>query len=142
MTTAGNLFVEFLRQKNLKLTHQREDILRAFLGSGKHLSVEELYELLKKDDPTIGQATVFRTLKLLCEANIAREVGFGDKVIRYEAKIGREHHDHLVCINCGKLIEAVDPEIEKLQDKLCQKFEFQQKWHRMEIFGFCSECTK
>jgi len=140
MTPPAHIFTEFLRKKNLKLTRQREDILRTFLDTGKHLSVEELYDILKKTDPSIGQATVFRTLKLLCESDIAREVGFGDKVVRYESKIGREHHDHLVCIGCGKWIEAVDSEIEKLQERLCRKVGFVQKWHRMEIFGFCSDC--
>jgi len=140
MKNPSQVFTEFLRKKNLKLTRQREEILRIFLDSGRHLSVEELYDIMKKTDPSIGQATVFRTLKLLCEADIAREVGFGDKVVRYESKIGREHHDHLVCIGCGKWIEAVDPEIEKLQERLCRKFGFKEQWHRLEIFGFCSNC--
>ena len=104
------------------------------------MSVEDLYYLVKEKDSSIGQATVFRTLKLLCEADIAKEVNFGDKKARYEHKFGHEHHDHLVCVECGKLIEAMEPGIEKLQKDLCKKFDFQPKEHKMEIFGICKQC--
>ena len=135
-------FVDFLKRKNLKLTSQREEILRYFLKIDRHLTVEDLYNVVKKKDPNIGQATVFRTLKLLCEAGLAGEVDFGDKKIRYEHKYGHQHHDHLICVKCGKFIEVTQPEIEKLQDKLCKKFNFSPTWHKMEIFGICKRCKK
>lgn len=136
------VFTDFLRSKSLKLTNQREQILNAFLAIEKHVTVEDLYNIVKKKDPSIGHTTVFRTLKLLCEANIANEADFGDKKIRYEHKYGHKHHDHLVCIKCGKCIEAVDPEIERLQQRLCKKFGFIHKKHKMEIFGICKKCKK
>jgi Fur family ferric uptake transcriptional regulator len=136
------IFIDFLKKKGLKLTRQREKILNAFLIARRHLSVEELYDIVKKKDPNIGQATVFRTLKLLCEADIAKEVELGGKILRYELKYGHQHHDHLVCIKCGESIEALDPEIEKLQNRLCKKFRFLPKRHRLEIFGICRRCRQ
>ena len=135
-----SIFVDFIKQKNLKLTTQREEILNTFLSVDKHMSVEELYDIVKKKDPSVGQATVFRTMKLLCEAGIAREVNLGDRLVRYEHEYGHKHHDHLVCVECGNCIEAVDPEIEKLQDALCKKFGFTPNKHKMEIFGVCKSC--
>ncbi|MFQ5951953.1 MAG: transcriptional repressor [Candidatus Omnitrophota bacterium] len=142
MAIALKVFIEFLKKKNLKLTKQREEILKIFLKTGRHLSVEDLYNTARKKDPKVGHATVFRTLKLLCEADIANEVRLGDKIVRFEPKMGHEHHDHLVCVKCGKLIEAMDPVIERLQEKLCKKYNFLPKNHRMEIFGLCKKCSK
>ena len=140
MAKEVDLFIDFLRKKKLKLTKQREEVLSVFLNTDRHLSVEDLYNIVKKKDPSIGQVTVFRTLKLLSEADIAKEVNFGDKKIRYEHKYGHQHHDHLICTECGRFIEAVDPEIEKLQNSLCRKFGFTPKNHRMQIFGLCKKC--
>jgi len=136
------IFEKYLLTKNLKLTQQRKEVLRFFLKSERHLSVEELYDIIKKKNPTIGHTTVFRTLKLLCDADIAREVNFADKIIRYEHKYGHEHHDHLICLKCGKFVEAMDPKIEELQIKLCEQFGFIPIKHRMEIFGLCQKCNK
>jgi Fur family ferric uptake transcriptional regulator len=140
MPDVRNIFIEYLKKKNMKLTRQREVILDSFLDSRQHVSVEDFYNVMKKKDATIGHATVFRTLKLLCEADIAKEVELGDKRVRYECNYGHEHHDHLVCVRCGTFIEAVDPAIEKLQDKLCREFSFTPHRHRMEIFGVCKKC--
>jgi len=136
------VFSDFLKTKELRLTAQREKVLEVFLGTDRHLSVEELYNIVKKKAPKIGQATVFRTLKLLCEADIAKEVDLGDRRMRYEHKYGHEHHNHLVCIRCGSFIETVDPKIEKLQDKLCKRFGFFPQRHKTEIFGICKKCSK
>jgi len=142
MSKELNIFIDFLRKKDLKLTDQRKKILDIFLKIDRHLSVEDLYDIVKKKDPDIGQATVFRTLKLLREADIAKEVDLGDKKVRYEHKYGHQHHDHLVCVKCGRFIEAVDLKIEKLQEKLCKKFGFLPQRHKMEIFGVCRQCRK
>lgn len=135
-----DIFVAFLKARNLKLTNQREEILNDFLKTDKHLTVEDLYNVVKKKNPNIGQATVFRTLKLLREAGLANEVDFGDRKVRYEHKYGHEHHGHLICLNCGKSIEVMYPEIEKLQDALCRKFKFSPQRRKMEIFGTCKNC--
>ncbi|MCF7916587.1 MAG: transcriptional repressor [Candidatus Omnitrophica bacterium] len=142
MKKAIKLFIKFLRGKELKLTPQREKVINTFLDVQKHLTVEDLYNIIKKKEPSLGQATVFRTLKLLVEAGIAEEVDFGDKKTRYEVKYGHQHHDHIVCIKCGKFIEAMDPKIESLQKKLCEKFSFKPLRHKLKIFGICKQCQK
>ncbi len=134
------IFIDYLKKKNLKLTDQRGRILNVFLKTQRHLSAEDLYNIVRKNDASIGQATVFRTLKLLCGADIAKEVDLGDGKTRYEHKCGHEHHDHLICTRCGRFIEAMDPEIERLQKKLCRRFAFTPQYHKMEIFGVCKKC--
>ncbi len=142
MTEINNLFTEFLKRKSLQLTGQRKTVLDAFIKIERHLSVEELYDIIKKKNPRIGNATVFRTLKLLEEAGIASSVNFHDNIIRYEIKYGHEHHDHLICLKCGKYVEAMDPEIEQLQKRLCKKYNFISQKHCLNIFGICNECNK
>lgn len=139
---AKTIFTKYINSKGLNLTRQREEILEIFTKTKKHLSVDDLFSLVKKRDAGIGHTTVFRTLKLFCEAGIAREVDLGRKVIRYEFIFGHQHHDHLVCTYCGSFIEAMDPDIERLQEKLCKKFKFFSEKHRMEIFGVCKKCRR
>jgi len=142
MLKEKEIFINFLRKKGLKLTEQREEILRTFLKTEEHLSIEDLYGVIKKKKLGIGQATVFRTLRLLTEAGMAKEVYLGDKKVRFEHEYGHQHHDHLVCQVCSKLIETVDSEIERLQDALCKKFQFTPTSHRLQIFGTCKQCKK
>ncbi|MBP7088066.1 MAG: transcriptional repressor [Candidatus Omnitrophica bacterium] len=137
-----DIFIKFLKGKNLKLTRQREQILQAFLKTEKHVSTEELYKIISKKYPSIGQATVFRTLKLLHEVGIAREVSLGDKTIRFEHNYGHRHHGHLICTDCGRLVEAIDDNIEQFQEKLCKKFGFIAKDYKFEILGLCKHCNR
>ena len=109
------MFQDYLARKRLKMTPQRRAILDVFLSVEEHLSSEELYAKVKQVDPSIGQATVYRTLKLLADAGFAWVVDFNDGVTRYEHQVGHAHHDHLICENCRTNIEVVDPEIERLQ---------------------------
>lgn len=140
MVSQYNSFTDFLKDKKLKFTNQRKEIADIFLTSHRHMSTEDLYGMVKKKYPTVGYATVFRTLKLLCEAGLARQVDLGDRIIRFEHTVNHEHHDHLVCMRCGRCIEAVDTEIENLQKKLARKFSFAPTSHKMEIFGICKDC--
>ena len=142
MKKEHDIFIDFLRNKGRKLTKQREVILEVFLKTEEHLSVEDLYKITKRKDKTIGQATVFRTLKLLCGADLAREIDLGDKKKRFEHKYKHSHHDHLICLECGRLIEVINPRIEKLQIELCKKEGFESLRHRLEIFGVCLKCQK
>jgi len=136
------LFLKYLRKKRLQMTPQREVILNVFLGAKGHLSIDDLTRLVKEKDSSIGATTVFRTLKIFVESGLAREVDFGDKRKRYEHKYKHKHHDHLICIQCGTCIEAFDPKIEKLQKALCEKYDFEMKDHKLEIFGLCKNCRK
>ena len=124
------------------MTGQRETILNEFLRREGHSTAEELAVAVKRRDKTVGQATVYRLLKVLAESGIAREVKLGDGVVRYEHNIGHEHHDHLTCERCGKIIEIVDREIEDLQKKLAERHKFAVTSHVMNIYGICEHCKK
>lgn len=140
MTNVTEAFRNFLQEKNQHFTAQRSLIVEEFLLAKQHLSVEELYGIVRQKEPSIGQVTVFRTLKLLEEAGIANPVNFGDRTIRYELSFKTEHHDHLVCLKCGNVIEVVDSKLEKRKNKICEKHNFLSSHHRLEIFGTCQAC--
>lgn len=130
----------YLKEKGLRQGRQRVIILHEFLFIEKHVSPEELWSLLKANNPEIGIATVYRTLKLLTDCGLAKEVHFAEKGVRYEHLYGHTHHDHLVCTKCNTVIEVVDPEIERLQESLAKRNNFKVEAHRMEIYGLCSKC--
>lgn len=142
MQKARDQFFKYLARQKLKFTSQRGLIFDVFWGVTDHVSPEELYHLVKEKDPSVGQATVYRTLKLLSEAGIAREVDFGDGVSRYEPCFGQSHHDHLICKVCGRSVEVVDEKIEKLQEELAAKHGFSLSSHSMYLYGICSRCAQ
>jgi len=140
LNKAKDIFSGYVRDKGLRNTRQREEILDAFLSSGKHITAEELFNIVKKRDAGVGYATVHRNLKLMCECGIADEMKIGTKKTRYEQKYGHEHHDHLICMKCGRFIEVHDDKIERLQEKLAEANDFIPKRHRLEIYGLCKKC--
>lgn len=142
MEKAYRVFTDYITENGLKLTPQRRLIARVFLAQSGHLSTEELYDKVRAQDTTVGQATVYRTLKLLCGSGLAREEHFGDGVARYEVLIGQDHHDHLICTSCKRQIEAVDPGIEKLQEELAKRHGFKLSSHYMYLYGTCADCLK
>lgn len=135
-----NIFEKFLASQNLRMTSQRELILKTFCRQRKHVTAEQLYEILKKTDKSIGHATVYRTLKLLTEAGIARELNFGEGSVRYEPDTDDAHHDHLVCVKCGEHVEFFDESIEELQKKIAEKHGYELQDHSMNLYGICSKC--
>ena len=136
------IFHDFITQKGLKSTRQRDIILEAFLSSDRHMSIEELYLKLRAKHPNIGYATVYRTLKLFAESGIAREIHFGDGQTRYEHVAEGEHHDHLVCTRCGTIVEFENEAIEKLQDEVAGRHGFIIENHKLELYGLCAKCRK
>lgn len=135
-------FSEYIIANGLKFTPQRRLIVDVFLKQDGHLTTEELYDKVRREDSSIGQATVYRTLKLLCESGLAKEVFFGNGMARYEKTFGSPHHDHLICIACGKQVEFVDESIEKLQEELAEKNNFLLTSHHMYLYGVCPSCRK
>ena len=136
------LFSEYIVKAGLKHTPQRRLIVDVFFKSGKHLSTEELYDKVRAVDSSVGQATVYRTLKLLCEADLAKEMHFGDGTARYEPISDDSHHDHLICSVCGKNQEFVNDDIERLQEELAATYGFVLTSHRMYLYGICGDCRK
>jgi Fur family ferric uptake transcriptional regulator len=134
-------FKEHLRTQRLKSTAQRDTIVKAFLGSQRHISVEELYGEVRRLNPHIGYATVYRTMKLLTECGVAAERHFRDGEARYESAEKR-HHDHLICEACGKIVEFEEQHIETLQQDIAKRLGFQLTGHKMELYGICRDCRR
>jgi Fur family ferric uptake transcriptional regulator len=142
MTEEKEIFHRHIQHMGLKRTAQRDLILDVFLRTEKHLSSEDLYHLVKTEDPSVGHTTVYRTLKLLVEAGLAREVRFGDGRTRYEHNYKHPHHDHLICTECGKTIEFYSAELEAIQDSIVAEYEFTPTQHSLRIFGVCAQCRR
>lgn len=136
------IFYQFIAEKGLRHTPQREEVLGIFLATERHVSCDELYKLVKKKNKNIGYTTVYRTMKLLSESGLCQELDFGDGVLRFEHKYGHEHHDHLICTRCGRFIEVRDRKIEELQDNLARSRGFTPARHKLHIFGVCKGCEK
>ncbi len=134
------IFIKYIEDKGMRHTKQRELIVDSFFSAGRHITSEELFNIVKKKNPEIGYATVQRNLNLLCESGLAEEIKIGKQKTRYEQKYGSKHHDHLICVKCGRLIEVNDEKIEKLQDKLARANNFIPIKHKLEIYGICGNC--
>ncbi|WP_456456182.1 Fur family transcriptional regulator, partial [Nitratifractor sp.] len=132
-----------LKEKQLKFTRQRELVLKALYENDGHFSPEEIHRLIQADAPEtrVGIATVYRTLSLLEEEKLADSLSFGKAGKRYEIGM-KKHHDHLICTRCGKIIEFCDETIEKQQEAVAKKFDFEMTDHAMKIIGICKECRQ
>lgn len=134
------IFDEHIQRSGLRRTAQRDVILEVFLETEDHVTSEDLYWLVRKRDPSVGSTTVYRTLRLLTEAGLAREVRFGDNKTYYEHHYEHQHHDHMICTRCGKVIEFFSAEIEALQDEMAGKYNFRPTHHSLRLWGICSDC--
>ena len=139
---AEDIFHGHLKRVGLKHTGQRDTILRTFLDTRDHLSTDELYRLVKKQDGRIGFTTVYRTLKLLAECGLASEVAFHDGVARYEHQYQRRSHHHMVCTSCGSSVEFFSPEIGRLEQEIGRKHHYLTTRHTFQIYGICENCRK
>ena len=128
---------EYLGTQGLKFTRQREAIALVFFASHEHLSLPELLERAQAEVPSIGYATVYRTMKLLAECGLASEHKFGEANVRYEPTHEGEHHDHIICNQCGTIVEYEDDRIEEIQHELAKAHGFVVVSHRHEIYGDC-----
>jgi Fur family ferric uptake transcriptional regulator len=136
------IFRQWIKEQGLKATSQREDIAQVFFSVGRHISVEELYNEVRRVNPRVGYATVYRTMKLLKECGLAAERHFADGQARFENVEEERHHDHIICERCGRIVEFVHPQMEQLQEKVAQRFGFVATTHKMEIYGICQECRE
>ncbi len=134
---------DYISKNGLKTSRQRELIAEIFFAAGGHLSIDELLERVRGEEPGIGQATVYRTMKLLARCGLAEARQFGDGPTRYERTDGDDerHHDHLICTACGTIVEFVDAQIETLQDRVAVAHGFTVTHHKMELYGTCRACT-
>ena len=134
------VFKEYLAANTLKQTPNRKLILETFLTGEGHRSVEDIYRQVRSEDSRIGYTTVYRTMKLLIEAGLAREIDLADGLTRYEHLYNHSHHDHLVCTACGASVEFLNAELETIQDAASTRLGFKVLDHKLQIYGLCSDC--
>jgi Fur family transcriptional regulator, ferric uptake regulator len=131
-----------LRERGLKATRQRDEVVRALEEAGAHVTVAELYERLRRKNPRIGYATVYRTLRLLSETGWAAARRFEDGTSRFERREAGKHHDHLICLGCGKIQEFEDGRLEALQERIARREGFRVREHKLELYGYCRDCAE
>ena len=135
-------FKKFLKQKGLRLTPGREAIVGEVFKKKGHFDPEELHMALMNKGANVSRASVYRTIPLLIESGIIEEVERVDKHAHYEVILGREHHDHMLCLSCGRVIDFLSEEMEQLQERLCAEHGFKGETHTLEIKGYCKKCAK
>jgi Fur family ferric uptake transcriptional regulator len=136
------VLARFMAERGLKSTRQRSLIIDTFFQVDGHLSVEDVWEKVRALDRRVSVATVYRTMKLLSESGLAHARNFGDGQTRYEAAVGREHHDHLICTRCGTIVEFENDQIERLQAAVARRHGFVVSSHKMELYGLCKSCQR
>jgi Fur family ferric uptake transcriptional regulator len=130
----------YLSRKNLKQTKQRRQIVELFISLNDHTSAEGLHEAARRDGHNVGLATIYRTLNLLAEAGLAEQKTFGGEGrFVYEISTPGHHHDHLICLDCGAVIEFENDEIERLQEKVATLHEMKLTSHRLDLYGHCQK---
>jgi len=134
-------FKSLLKKNGEKFTIQREVILETLYNSDEHLTPEALHQLIQKQHPELktGIATIYRTLSRLEESDIVTSLSFGVQGKKYELG-AKDHHDHMICTECGEITEFVDEAIEERQQKIAEKFGFKMTDHSMKIYGLCRNC--
>lgn len=134
-------FKEFLSTKGLKLTKERDAIFNEVSNLEGHFDTEDLFLRLKNKGLKVSRASVYRTIQLLIENGLIEEVERTDRHAHYERVAGTPHHDHMICIKCGRVIEFYSTELELIQEKVCEKEMFKGIRHTLEILGYCKDCT-
>lgn len=134
-------YKRIIRDMNLKVTKQRMAILEGLNSGQAHVTAQEVYEVVNEKHPEIGFATVYRFLRKLTEEKFVTEVRMGGLPARYELT-PTTHHDHLTCVDCGKIVEFENPDIEKLQAEVAKMHGFRLTDHVLELYGICEHCQK
>ena len=136
----SNLLKKALKKEGLRYTQQRQLIWDELCSSEEHRDAEEIYLSLRKDDINASRATVYRTIDVLVKNKLVRKLELGDGKARYENKIDSTHHDHLICVQCGKIEEFMNDKIEAIQDDIVKSFGYKMIRHIHQLFVLCDEC--
>jgi Fur family ferric uptake transcriptional regulator len=135
-------FEEFLRGRALRLTPQRRAIFERVFDTHQHFTADELYGWIRAGEKSGSRATVYRTLALLVDGGFLESLDVGAGELRYEHVLGHRHHDHMVCLGCGRIEEFFDERIEALQEEACRAKGFEMESHNLRLFGLCRTCTR
>lgn len=135
-----NTFIERIKEKRLKMTSQRVCVANKALTTHSHFTADELYEMVKRIDKSISRASVYRTLAILVNTGLLEKLDFAKGKAYYEHTLGHNHHDHLVCIGCGRISEFTSDGIEKIQEAIVRLRNFKPVSHSLKIYGLCARC--
>ncbi len=141
MRTEKDTFIEYLKTMGLKFTAERRHILEAVFSFHRHFELDDIYDAMKRREARTSRATIYRTLPLLKECGLIREVFRCQDRPSYEHIYGHDHHDHMLCIKCGRHIEFSDERIGRAQKEICSRFGFTPADHRLSIRGYCRKCA-
>jgi len=133
-------FRDFLHEKGLRYTPEREEIVEEVFSNDRHFDADELYLKMKMKNRNVSRATVYRCLNLLEECDFVVKTRFGERHSHYENIVNRTHHDHLICTKCGRIVEFCDDIIEQRQREVCRKHDYELHNHKLQIFGLCPHC--
>ena len=137
------LFGRYLREQGLPVTQQREAVAEVVFSSDEHLSVDDIERRLREEGDRIGKATIYRTLDLLVRSKLVAEHDFGEGFKRYEHRLSRQpEHEHLICTECGDVLEFRSREVRRIQDQVREEHGFQPVRHKLEIYGLCRSCQE
>lgn len=135
-------FARYLKEKGLKTTRERTALLEEIFSAHRHFDADDLVSRMRDRGKKISRATVYRTLDLLHECGLVGRVRLNEEKYRYERLRSGEHHDHLVCTICGKIVEFVDPRIEEMQEEVCRRYDFAPTSHSHQVRGVCVACRR
>lgn len=135
-------FRSFLQEQGLKMTRERESLLREIFSTHYHFEADELLNKLKQKNIKTSRATIYRTLDLLVKSGLVRRVHLGEDHYHYERVTKDSHHDHLICTTCGYVIEFHDEELEARQRQICERKKFTPTFHNLQILGICDSCAR
>jgi len=142
MQPEERIFRNFLTSRDLKFTPERYIILKEVFQRHDHFEAEDLLASIKKKGGRASRATIYRTLELLVQCGLLEVVDLGGNSHHYEHVLGHQHHDHLVCEKCGRIIEFTHRQLEKLKEKVCHEMDFDGRFHTLKIFGICGRCRQ
>ena len=138
--TTNNSLINALKKEGLRYTNQRQAVWDEIKSNEDHRDAEEIYSALRKNNLNVSRATVYRTIDVLYKNNLIRKIELGDSPAKYENKVNSEHHDHIICVQCGKIEEFVDETIETRQDAIIDKMGLKMIRHIHQLFVLCTDC--
>ncbi|WP_459128808.1 Fur family transcriptional regulator [Guggenheimella bovis] len=134
--------IEALKAAHMKLTTPRLSVIDSLLQSDRHFTVEELYREMNRTGPTVGLATVYRTMNALLKLGIVKKLNLSDGLDRYELSDDLHQHHHLICTSCQRVIEFHEDFLDELEYQISETFHFHVKDHEVRFYGLCDECYK
>lgn len=134
---ASNIFREFLKNEKNRITPERFEVLDAVLEYEGHFGADDLYIIMKNQHSSVSRATVYKTLELLVQCELVSKRNFGDNMTRYECSFKRQNHDHLICMDCGRIVEFVNPKVKELPREITDELGFEIESYSFNLFARC-----